>query len=47
VSAPLVVEAAARLVRPDHAVSGALSLGQAFDAADFLHALAPAHLALS
>ena len=47
VSAPLVVEAAVRLMQPDYADSGALSLGQAFDAVDFLRALAPAHLALS
>jgi len=47
VSAPLVVEAAVRLLRPGFAGSGALSLGQAFEAGDFLRALAPAHLALS
>ncbi len=44
VSAPLVVEAAARLMHPDFARAGALALGQAFDAGDFLRALAPAHL---
>ena len=47
VSAPLVVEAAARLVQPGFAGAGALSLGQAFDAGDFLRALAPEPLALS
>ena len=46
VSAPLVVEAAARLMQRDAARCGALSLGQAFGARDFLHALAPAHLAV-
>ncbi len=47
VSAPLVVEAAARLRDPAHTRSGALSLGQAFDARDFLHALSPDPLAVS
>ena len=47
VSAPLVVEAAARLMRPGFARRGALSLGQAYDAHDFLRALAPEHLALA
>ena len=46
VSAPLVVEAAARLMRPGFARSGALALGEAFDAGDFLRALAPEHLHL-
>jgi short subunit dehydrogenase-like uncharacterized protein len=46
VSAPLVVEAAQRLLEPGAARSGALALGQAFDARDFLRALAPEHLAL-
>ena len=46
-SAPLVVEAAARLMQPGVAAAGAISLGQAFDADDFLRALAPEHLALS
>lgn len=46
VSAPLVVEAAQRLMRPGFARAGALALGQAVDAADFLRALAPAHLEL-
>lgn len=46
VSAPLVAEAAARLLAPSFARRGALALGQAFDAGDFLRALAPDHLAV-
>ena len=46
VSAPLVVEAALRLMQPGAARHGALALGQAVDARDFLHALAPLHLAV-
>ena len=46
VSAPLVVEAAARLMAPGFAQAGALALGQAFDARAFLRALAPEHLAV-
>ena len=46
VSAPLVVEAAARLMRPGFAGAGALALGEAFDAGEFLRALAPEHLHL-
>ena len=46
VSAPLVVEAAARLLRPAFARAGAMALGEAFDADDFLRALAPDHLRL-
>ena len=46
VSAPLVVEAAARLARPGAARAGALALGEAFDARDFLAALSPQHLEL-
>ena len=46
VSAPLVVEAAARLMRPGLARAGALALGEAFDAGEFLRALAPEHLQL-
>jgi hypothetical protein len=46
VSAPIVVEAAARLLDPEFAHRGALALGQAFDARDFLSALAPVHLAI-
>ncbi|MFL6627021.1 MAG: saccharopine dehydrogenase NADP-binding domain-containing protein [Vitreoscilla sp.] len=47
VSAPLVVEAAQRLAAPGFARSGALALGQAVDAADFLRALSPMHLELA
>jgi len=47
VSAPLVVEAAARLMQPGFARAGALALGQAVDASDFLRALAPTHLELT
>jgi hypothetical protein len=47
VSAPLVVQAAQRLMRPDFARAGALALAQAVDAADFLRALAPVHLELA
>lgn len=46
VSAPLVVEAAARLSRPGFARAGAIALGEAFDAGDFLRSLAPEHLRL-
>jgi len=46
VSAPMVVEAAARLMAPGFARSGALALGQAVDAPGFLRALAPTHLEL-
>ena len=48
VSAPLVVEAAVRLMRPGFAQAGALALGQAVDARDFLAALSPQplHIAL-
>jgi 2,4-dienoyl-CoA reductase-like NADH-dependent reductase (Old Yellow Enzyme family) len=44
VSAPLVAEAAARIREPSFQRRGALALGQAFDARDFLHALTPTHL---
>lgn len=44
VTAPLVVEAAARMLQPSFDRSGALSLGQAFDAADFLRAFKPEDL---
>lgn len=40
VSAPLVVEAAERMLQPQFDRSGALALGAAFDAGDFLRALA-------
>ena len=46
VSAPLVVEAVARLARPGQARAGALALGEAFDAVDFLRSLASQHLQL-
>jgi short subunit dehydrogenase-like uncharacterized protein len=44
VTAPLVVEAAVRMLQPSFDRSGALALGQAFDAPDFLRALKPEHL---
>jgi hypothetical protein len=44
VSAPMVVEAAARLRAPGFAGRGAAVLGQLFDARSFLDALAPEHL---
>ena len=44
VSAPIVVEAAVRMLGPSFDRHGALALGQAFDAREFLNALAPAHL---
>jgi short subunit dehydrogenase-like uncharacterized protein len=47
VSAPLVVEAAARMLRPDFDRNGALSLAQAFDAQRFLAALSPEPLAVT
>ena len=47
VSAPLIVEAAVRLMRGEHARAGALSLGEAFDAGDFLAALSPQPLAIT
>lgn len=47
VSAPLVVEAAARMLQPDFDRRGALSLAQAFDARHFLAALSPEPLAVT
>ena len=44
VTAPLVVEAAARMLAPGFDRRGALAPGEAFDARDFLGALAPADL---
>ena len=44
VTAPLVVEAAARMLQPSFDRSGALSLGEAFDAGDFLRSLRPEDL---
>ena len=41
VSAPLVAEAAARILSPSFQRSGALALGEAFEAAGFLRALTP------
>lgn len=46
VSAPIVAEAAARILEPSFQRCGALALGQAFDARDFLDAVAPTHLAV-
>ncbi|RDS78888.1 saccharopine dehydrogenase [Dyella monticola] len=44
VTAPLVAEAAARMRQPSFARSGTLSLGEAFDAEDFLRSFGPEHL---
>jgi hypothetical protein len=41
VTAPLVVEAAARMLQPSFHRSGALALGEAFDAEDFLRSFKP------
>ena len=46
VSAPLVVEAVAHLARTGMPRAGALALGEAFDAGEFLQSLAPQHLRL-
>jgi short subunit dehydrogenase-like uncharacterized protein len=46
VSAPLVVEAAQRMLQPSFQRSGALALGEAFGAKDFLQALAARDLQL-
>ncbi len=46
VTAPLVVEAARRLIDGRAKVQGAAAPGEAFDAADFLAALSPRHLAI-
>jgi hypothetical protein len=46
VSAPLVVEAAQRVVSGEVATPGAYTAGQAFDAQDFLTALSPEPLRL-
>ena len=43
VTAPIVVEAAVRMLVPRFARSGTLALGEAFAARDFLDALAPLH----
>ena len=47
VTAPLVAEAARRLVDGRAKALGAVAPGEAFDAADFLAALSPSHLAIS
>lgn len=47
VSAPIVAEAAARLLASGFARRGALALGQAFDPHDFVRAIAPAHLSVA
>jgi len=39
-----VVEAAVRMLDPSFDRSGALTLGEAFDAKDFLHSFKPEHL---
>jgi hypothetical protein len=44
VSAPIVVEAAERIVNGASKSTGVVSAGQAFDARDFLDSLSPAHL---
>ncbi|WP_266183669.1 saccharopine dehydrogenase NADP-binding domain-containing protein [Dyella humicola] len=44
VTAPLVVEAAARMLQPSFDRIGTLTLGQAFDAKEFLRAFEPEHL---
>lgn len=46
VSAPLVVEAAQRILNRERDLRGVFSLAQAFDARDFLSTLAPKHMAL-
>lgn len=47
VSAPLVVEAAARMMQPGFDRFGAHALAQAFDAKEFLAALSPEHLTVT
>jgi short subunit dehydrogenase-like uncharacterized protein len=47
VSAPLVVEAAARMIQPGFGRFGACSLAQAFDAREFLAALSPEDLTVT
>ncbi len=46
VSAPIVVEAATRILEPSFERRGALSLGEVFDAADVLRGIASAHFAV-
>jgi NAD(P)-dependent dehydrogenase (short-subunit alcohol dehydrogenase family) len=45
VSAPIVVEAVSRMLSPAFRCRGALAIGQAFDALEFLRALSPTHFA--
>jgi hypothetical protein len=47
VSAPLIVEAAARMMQPGFSQFGVSALAQAFDATEFLAALSPEHLAVT
>jgi len=47
VTAPLVAEAARRLIDGRVKALGAVAPGEAFDAADFLDALSPDHLTIS
>ena len=44
VTAPLVVEAAVRIVAGSSSAAGVMAAGQIFDARDFLEALSPEHL---
>jgi hypothetical protein len=44
ITAPLVVEAAERILGGQAKQTGAVSAGEAFDAKDFLAALSPTHL---
>jgi hypothetical protein len=46
VTAPLVVEAAARILNGEGDMTGVAPVGARFDARDFLHALTPEHLTL-
>ena len=46
VTAPLVVEAAARMLQPSFHRHGALALGEAFDAEDFLRSFTPEQLTI-
>jgi uncharacterized protein YbjT (DUF2867 family) len=46
VTAPIVVEAAERIINGTAKSTGVISAGQAFDARDFLASLSPAHLLL-
>jgi hypothetical protein len=47
VTAPIVVEAAERIVNGLARRNGVVAAGEAFDARDFLNALSPAHLTIS